>query len=221
MIKLAPSILSADFVELGRDIKILHHSPADYIHIDVMDGMFVPNISFGLPVISSIRQYTDKPFDVHLMIMEPIRYITDFVKAGADIITVHAEACGHLHRTIDCIKKQGVKAGVVLNPATPLQAVEYVLDDVDMVLLMTVDPGFGGASFIPNVLPKIRRLKEMLKERKLSAEIEVDGGIKLDNVHEVIKAGANVLVAGSAVFDENIVMNIANFYNRFKEVTNE
>lgn len=221
MIKLAPSILSADFAELGRDITILHHTPADYVHIDVMDGMFVPNISFGLPVISSIRQYTDKPFDVHLMIMEPIRYISDFVKAGADIITVHAEACGHLHRTIHTIKNQGIKAGVVLNPATPLSAVEYVLEDVDMVLLMTVDPGFGGASFIPNVLPKIRKLKQMLKERNLSAEIEVDGGIKLDNVDKVIKAGANVLVAGSAVFDENIIMNIANFYNRFKEVTNE
>lgn len=221
MIKLAPSILSADFAELGRDITILHHTPADYIHIDVMDGIFVPNISFGLPVISSIRQYTDKPFDVHLMIMEPLRYITDFVKAGADIITVHAEACKHLHRTIHAIKNQGIKAGVVLNPATPLSAVEYVLEDVDMILLMTVDPGFGGASFIPNVLPKISRLKQMLKERNLSAEIEVDGGIKLDNADKVIKAGANVLVAGSAIFDENIIMNIANFYNRFKEVTNE
>ena len=221
MIKLAPSILSADFAELGRDITTLHHSPADYIHIDVMDGMFVPNMSIGLPVISAIRKYTDKPFDVHLMIEEPNRYVEDFVQAGADIITIHAEACCHLHRTIQTIKNQGIKAGVVLNPGTPLSAIEYVLEDVDMVLLMTVDPGFGGATFIPEVLPKIKKLKEMLNERNLSVEIEVDGGIKLDNVEKVIKAGANVIVAGSAVFNKDIAQNIANFYTKFKEATNE
>lgn len=218
MTKLAPSILSADFAELGRDITILHNSPTDYIHIDVMDGMFVPNISLGLPVIESIRKYTDKTFDVHLMIEEPARYVADFAKAGADIITVHAEACCHLHRTIQAIKNLGKKAGVVLNPATPLSSIKYVLDDVDMVLLMTVDPGFGGAAFIPAVLPKITRLKDMLAQRGLSAEIEVDGGIKLDNVETVIKAGANVIVAGSAVFRGDTAANIEAFYQKFASI---
>ncbi len=220
MIKLAPSILAADFAELGRDIKIVHQSPADYIHIDVMDGMFVPNLSLGLPVISAIREFTDKPFDVHLMIEEPYRYIGEFVKAGADILTVHAEACCHLHRTIQAVKDHGIKAGVALNPATPLSAIEYVLENVDMVLLMTVDPGFGGAAFIREVLPKISKLKEILEEQNLSAEIEVDGGIKLDNVKTVIEAGANVIVAGSAVFGENTALNITNFYTKFKEASN-
>lgn len=221
MIKLAPSILSADFANLGQDITILHHSPADYVHIDVMDGMFVPNISLGIPVIQSIRSYTNKPFDVHLMIEEPIRYVEDFARAGADIITVHVEACCHLHRTIQAIKNQGLKAGVVLNPSTPLSSIEYILEDVDMVLLMTVDPGFGGAAFIPNVLPKIRKLKEMIREKNLTTEIEVDGGIKLDNVDKVIKAGANVIVAGSAVFSDDTSANIEKFYDKFREVTNE
>ena len=220
-IKIAPSILSADFANLERDVSMISNAGADWIHVDVMDGHFVPNLTIGPAHVKMLKGVTSTPLDVHLMIMEPLRYITDFVKAGADIITVHAEACRHLHRTIHAIKNQGIKAGVVLNPATPLSAIEYVLEDVDIILLMTVDPGFGGASFIPNVLPKIRKLREMLTERNLSAEIEVDGGIKLDNVDKVIKAGANVLVAGSAVFDENIVMNIAHFYNRFKEVTNE
>ena len=155
------------------------------------------------------------------MIEEPYRYIDDFVRAGADIITVHAEACRHLHRTIQAIKNHGIKAGVVLNPATPLSSIEYVLEDVDMVLLMTVNPGFGGAAFIPNVLPKIARLRSMINEMGLSVDIEVDGGIKLDNVKEVIQAGANVIVAGSSVFNEDISMNIENFYKKFKEATHE
>ena len=216
MIKLAPSILSADFANLGRDIEMLDKSRAEYIHIDVMDGMFVPNISIGIPVVQSIRKYTDKTFDVHLMVEEPGRYIKDFADAGADIITVHAEACTHLHRTLSAIRGLGKKPGVVLNPATPLSAIEYVLEDVDLVLLMTVDPGFGGAAFIPGVLPKIRKLREMIDKRGLKTEIEVDGGIKVDNVHLVTEAGADVIVAGSAVFKGDANQNINDFYEKFQ-----
>lgn len=215
IIKLAPSILSADFSKLGEEVREIDHAGADYIHIDVMDGIFVPSISFGLPVISSIRKVTQKPFDVHLMIEEPVRYIKEFVKAGADIITVHAEACKHLNRTIQTIKEEGIKAGVVLNPSTPLSELDYILDYVDMVLLMSVNPGFGGQAYIKNVTGKIRNLRKILNERKQNIEIEVDGGINLSNVSEVIAAGADVLVAGSAVFNGNKDENIKKFMREF------
>ncbi len=221
MIKLAPSILSADFSALGRDIAMLDTSPADYIHIDVMDGLFVPNLSLGLPVISSIRKYTDKPFDVHLMIEEPSRYLNEFAEAGADIITVHVEACRHLQRTLCSIRELGKKVGVALNPSTPLNTIEYVLEDTDMVLLMTVNPGFGGAAYIPAVTAKIRQLKNLLLEKGLETDIEVDGGIRQDNVNVVLEAGANVIVAGSSVFHGNPLQNIKDFQQQFKEVINE
>ncbi|MBQ3583773.1 MAG: ribulose-phosphate 3-epimerase [Lachnospiraceae bacterium] len=214
-IKLAPSILSADFSRLGEDIREIDNAGADYIHIDVMDGIFVPSISFGLPVIKSIRKITDKPFDVHLMIDEPVRYVKEFAQAGADIITVHAEACKHLNRTIQTIKEEGVKAGVVLNPSTSLSALDYILEDVDMVLLMSVNPGFGGQTYIPNVTGKIRALRKILEERNLNVEIEVDGGVNLENAAEVIEAGADVLVAGSAVFNGNKKENIEKFMRVF------
>jgi ribulose-phosphate 3-epimerase len=200
MIKLAPSILSADFARLGEQIAEVVKAGADYIHVDVMDGHFVPNITIGAPVVASIRPVTSLPLDVHLMIEHPERYISDFVKAGADIITVHVEACPHLHATIRLIKELGARAGVSLNPATPLSAVEEFLPHVDLVLVMSVDPGFGGQSFIPETLPRIANMRKILDDRGLSAELEVDGGINADNAPDIVKAGANVLVAGNSVF---------------------
>lgn len=215
IIKLAPSILSADFSKLADEISEVDRAGADYIHIDVMDGMFVPSISFGLPVIRSIRKVTDKPFDVHLMIEEPVRYVKEFADAGADIITVHAEACKHLNRTVQTIKEEGIKAGVVLNPSTPLSELNYILEYADMVLLMSVNPGFGGQTYIDNVTGKIRDLREMLDKSQPEVLIEVDGGINLMNAEDVIEAGADILVAGSAVFNGDKTENVKNFMRIF------
>ena len=197
---LSPSILSADFRHLEQDILEAIDAGAEYLHVDVMDGMFVPSISFGMPVIKSIRPVTDKTFDVHLMVEEPGRYIDDFADCGADLITVHAEACKHLDRTIQQIRARGLKAGVALNPATPLCVLDHVITKVDMILIMTVNPGFGGQKYIPEMTEKISALRKMLTERGLQTDIEVDGGISEDTIRTVLGAGANVIVAGSAVF---------------------
>ena len=201
MIKIAPSILSADFSNLIKDIGKVEEAGVDLLHIDVMDGHFVPNITIGPLVMHSIRNKTKLPLDVHLMIENPDRYIEDFVKAGADIITVHVEACTHLHRTIQNIKTFGIKAAVSLNPATSLSTLEFVLEDLDMVLLMSVNPGFGGQKFIPAVLDKIKALRHMFNEKGLTTDIQVDGGVNLENVKDIVNAGANVIVAGSAIFN--------------------
>jgi len=198
--KIAPSILSADFTRLGEEIKAVDEAGADYIHIDVMDGHFVPNITIGPMIVEAAKRVTELPLDVHLMIANPDDYIEAFADAGADFISVHVETLHHLHRTIQAIGKSGAKPAVVLNPATPLQTIEYILDDLEMVLLMTVNPGFGGQSFIPEVVPKIKRLKEMIADRNLKTDIEVDGGIGPETIHAVSSAGANVFVAGSAIF---------------------
>ncbi len=200
MVKIAPSILSANFARLGEDVRTAETGGADYLHIDVMDGHFVPNITIGPVVVAAIRPLSKLVFDVHLMIEQPEKYIAAFAESGADIITVHAEASVHLDRLLRFIRQHGVRAGVALNPSTPLSAIEYVLSLVDQVLLMTVNPGFGGQSFIPEVLPKIGQLKRMLTERNLAADIEVDGGITPETAPLAVSAGAGILVAGSSVY---------------------
>ena len=200
MIKIAPSILSADFSKLGEEIIKIAVAGADMVHIDVMDGHFVPNLTLGAPIVKSLRKITDLPFDVHLMINNPENLIDDFIDAGADIITVHMESTNHLHRLIQKIKSKGVKAAVSLNPATPLNTLDEILSDLDMVLLMSVNPGFGGQSFIPATLDKLARLREMITAKNLNIDIQVDGGINVETAPEVIKHGANILVAGSAVY---------------------
>jgi ribulose-phosphate 3-epimerase len=202
MVKIAPSILSADFSKLGEEILEVEKGGADYIHVDVMDGHFVPNITIGPLIVEAIRPITQLPLDVHLMIENPDQYIKAFADAGADYITVHVEASRHLHRTIHYIKSFGVKAGVVLNPATPVESIQHIIGDVDMVLLMSVNPGFGGQKFIPEVLPKIRKVRKMAEEKGVNLEIEIDGGVNSETAKLCIEAGANVLVAGSAIYNE-------------------
>lgn len=197
---ISPSLLSADFSDLRKDIELINKSRADWFHLDIMDGVFVPNISFGIPVIAAVKRHAKKPLDVHLMIVEPDKFIDDFKKAGADILTVHYEACPHLHRTIQRIKATGMKAGVSLNPHTPVHLLEDILPDLDMVLIMSVNPGFGGQSFIPGSLKKIAKLRTMANATNQNLIIQVDGGISTTNAAEVIAAGANSLVAGSAIF---------------------
>ena len=200
MIKIAPSILSADFARLGAEIQAIDAAGADYVHVDVMDGHFVPNITIGPLIVEAIRPVTSLPLDVHLMIENPDQYIPAFAKAGADIIVVHAEASVHLHRSVQLIKSLGKRAGISLNPGTPLSALEMVLPDIDLALLMTVNPGFGGQSFIENCLPKITELRRMITALGLPIELQVDGGVKVDNIQRIAAAGADVFVAGSAVF---------------------
>lgn len=212
MLKLAPSILSADFSRLLEDVEKIEKGGADYIHVDVMDGHFVPNISFGAPVMKSLTGKTALPFDVHLMIENPDRYLADFVTPQTAYITVHQEACVHLHRTLQNIRSHGIKAGVAINPATPVSALECILEEVDLVLVMSVNPGFGGQKFIPMTLRKVRELAKLKQERKLSFAIEIDGGVTLNNVGEVMEAGVEIAVAGSAVFgSEDITGRTAAF----------
>ncbi|WP_142826590.1 ribulose-phosphate 3-epimerase [Planococcus soli] len=202
MIKIAPSILAADFSKLGEEVLEVEKAGADWIHVDVMDGHFVPNISFGPIVLNAIRPLTKLPMDVHLMIENPDQYIEEFAKAGADFITVHVEACPHLHRTIQLIRSLGVKPGVVLNPHTPIETIQHVLEDIDLVLFMTVNPGFGGQKFIHSVVPKVKQLSDIIKEKGLSVEIEIDGGINEETIGACAEAGATVFVAGSAIYSK-------------------
>ena len=203
MIKLAPSILSADFARLLEDVKKVENAGCEYLHIDVMDGHFVPNITLGPGIVKSLRKDVNMVFDAHLMIENPDMYIKDFVDAGADLITVHQEACIHLHRTIQNIKSYNIKAGVAINPGTSIESIKYVLPYVDMVLIMTVNPGFGGQSFIESMVEKIKELKDLIDKQNLNIDIQVDGGIKPDNIKKVVEAGANIIVAGSAIFNSS------------------
>ena len=214
---LSPSILSADFANLGAQIQQLDECGAQYVHIDVMDGNFVPSISYGCPIIKSIRNLTDRIFDVHLMIEEPIRYVDAFADCGADLITVHAEACKHLDRTIEAVKERGILCGVAINPATPISPIECVLEKVDMVLVMTVNPGFGGQKLIPYTVEKVRDLKHIIDKHRFKTDIEVDGGVNLENIGMLLDAGANIIVAGSAVFQGDMEENIACFLEQMRE----
>lgn len=210
---LSPSLLSADFNKLGEEIAAIDNAGAEYIHVDVMDGLFVPSISYGMPVIKSIRKSTGKVFDVHLMINEPIRYIKEFVESGADIITVHVEACADVVATLETIRQYGVKAGITLNPDTPVSAIEAYMDKVDMVLVMSVNSGFGGQKFITGSIDKLKEVRRIKEEKGFDFDIEVDGGINLDNLPSVLEAGANVIVAGSAIFKGDIAENVRKFKN--------
>ena len=221
MIILSPSILGADFTKLGEQVAEVDKAGAQYIHLDVMDGAFVPSISFGMPVIKSLRPVTDRVFDVHMMVEEPGRYAADLKAAGADLLCVHQEACRHLDRTINQIKELGMKVGVALNPATPVETLSCVLDQVDMILLMSVNPGFGGQKFIPYTVDKIKKLRAMLNERGLQTDIQVDGGVGLGNVKELMEAGANVFVAGSAVYKQDAAANVKAFLKIFEEAENK
>lgn len=214
MYQLSPSILAADFTHLGEDVSRAEKAGADLLHIDVMDGCFVPSISFGMPLMKSLKRLVRIPFDVHLMIEDPIRYVAEMRRCGADILTVHYEACRHLHSTVMEIKKHGMKAGVAINPATPVEALRYILQEADMVLVMTVNPGFGGQKLISATLDKIRDLKKMMLELNVNPDIQVDGGITLGNLGQVMEAGANVIVTGTSIFAGNIEENI----RQFKEI---
>jgi len=214
MIKLAPSILSADFARLLEDVAKVEKAGCEYLHIDVMDGNFVPNITLGPGIVKSLRKDVNMVFDAHLMIENPDQYIKDFVDAGCDLIVVHQEACRHLHRTIQNIKSYGIKAGVALNPATSIETIKHVLQDVDMVLIMTVNPGFGGQSFIEGMIPKIEELKGLIDSQNLNVDIQVDGGIKPDNVEKVVKAGANIIVSGSAIFNSDDIQTTVNLFRK-------
>ena len=218
MYVLAPSLLSANYMAMGEDLETIRRAGGRQVHVDIMDGRFVPSINFGIPLVGALRKETDLILDVHLMVEDPDRYVEEFARAGADIITVHAEACTHLHRTIQHIKSMGKRAGAALNPATPAAALSCVLEDLDLILVMSVNPGFGGQKYIPYSTEKLKELKEIRKERGLSFDIEVDGGVNLANAKEIMAAGANMLVAGSAVFSGDLEDNIRQFLTCMEEM---